>query len=210
MTDMILVEKTGNLKKTMMKEYDENTLYKKCGFKKGDDFLKHTEWKVSIDKKKYLISLYGKLNGKANSENKYDFPPPADNMLFFGSCLLVGQDFETKSICNLNVELWEKMYEKLFGGFDDLTSTAKEDENEIDELENIPSNLKTKSGYLKDGFIVDDDDEVLLQESDSMDTLLDTGSSESELSSENLNNTGDLEIEEIGSELEEEDYDYES
>ncbi len=102
------------------------------------------------------------------------------------------------------------MYEKLFGGFDDLTSTAKEDENEIDELENIPSNLKTKSGYLKDGFIVDDDDEVLLQESDSMDTLLDTGSSESESSSENLNNTGDLEIEEIGSELEEEDYDYES
>ena len=102
------------------------------------------------------------------------------------------------------------MYEKLFGGFEDLTSTAKEDENEIDELENIPSNLKTKSGYLKDGFIVEDDDEVLLQETDSMDTLLDTGSSESELSSENLNNTGDLAIEDIGSELEEEDYDYES
>ena len=209
MTELILVEKTGTLKKTTIKEYDENSLFKKCGFKKGEDFLKHAEWKITIDKKKYVISLYGKISGKANSENKYDFPPPADNLLFFGSCLLVGKDAETKSICGINIELWEKAYEKLFGGFEDLTTTAQDDENELDELENIPSNLKTKSGYLKDGFIVDDDDEVLIQESDSMDTLLDSGPSESETSSENINNVGDLEVEDIGSELEEEEYDYE-
>ena len=44
----------------------------------------------------------------------------------------------------------EKIYEKLFGGFEDLTLTAIEDENEIDELENIPKEKKTKQGYLKD------------------------------------------------------------
>ena len=36
---------------------------------------------------------------------------------------------------------------------------AKEDELEVDELDEIPSEMKTKSGYLKDGFIVDDEDD---------------------------------------------------
>jgi len=62
----------------------------------------------------------------------------------------------TLSHTNLSVELWEKIYEKLFGGFEDLATTAFEDENEIDELENVPKEFKTKQGYLKDGFVVDD------------------------------------------------------
>ena len=41
--------------------------------------------------------------------------------------------------------------------FFDLTKTEKEDEEEEDELDNIPAEMKTKEGYLKDGFIVDDD-----------------------------------------------------
>jgi hypothetical protein len=40
-----------------------------------------------------------------------------------------------------------------------LNATAIEDENEEDELANIPESMKTKDGYLKDGFVVDDDDE---------------------------------------------------
>ena len=54
---------------------------------------------------------------------------------------------------------WEKYYEHLFGGFEDLTQNALEDENEEDELENVPDEMKTKDGYLKDGFVVDDDDD---------------------------------------------------
>ena len=38
--------------------------------------------------------------------------------------------------------------------FDD--PKEEEDEEEEDELENIPAEMKTKSGYLKDGFVVDD------------------------------------------------------
>ena len=37
---------------------------------------------------KYYINVYGKTNGKASSENKYDFPPPIDNTLFFGNIKL--------------------------------------------------------------------------------------------------------------------------
>ena len=38
------------------------------------------------------------------------------------------------------------------GGFEDLKDTETESE---DELEAVPSHLKTSDGYLKDGFIVD-------------------------------------------------------
>jgi hypothetical protein len=58
---------------------------------------------------------------------------------------------------DMTIELWNKIYESLFGGFEDLAATAAEDENEVDELDLIPACKKTTSGYLKDGFVVDDD-----------------------------------------------------
>jgi hypothetical protein len=44
----------------------------------------------------------------------------------------------------------------LFGGFETLADNADDDEEEEDELENVPSRMKTKDGYLKDGFIIED------------------------------------------------------
>ncbi len=210
MTDMIVVEKTGVLRQTFMKKYAEDELYKKCGFKKGSDFSKHADWNVTVDKKKYRVSLHGKLTGKANTENKYDFPPPADNLLLFGACVLVCHDVSSQAVCGMTLDLWEKMYEKLFGGFEDLAATAQEDENEIDELANVPSDKKTKTGYLKDGFIVDDDaeEEVSADGSESTDACV---NSDSETDSDILQELGELHLEDIGteSELEEEEYDYE-
>jgi len=157
---ILIVEKTGVVKSMQVKDYKEDELYKKCGFKVSNGFLKQTQWKIKIDGKHFLIFVYGKTNGKANTENKYDFPPPIDSTLFFGACALVGYEIqkdETILPISLNVELWEKCYEKLFGGFEDLAVTSLEDENEIDELKYIPKEKKTKTGYLKDGFVVDSD-----------------------------------------------------
>ena len=53
--------------------------------------MKQTEWNVKYDSKKYLIQVFAKTDGRANSENKYDFPPPIDTKLFYGSCAIVGQ-----------------------------------------------------------------------------------------------------------------------
>lgn len=51
---------------------------------KEDGFVKQTTWaSVKINGVKYTVDLYGKTEGKANTENKYDFPPPVDNTLFF-------------------------------------------------------------------------------------------------------------------------------
>ena len=204
--NIIIIEKTGVLKSLLVKEFDESELFKKCGFKKAEDFIKQTEWNIKLDGKKYYVSLYAKADGRANSENKYDLPPPVDSKLFFGSCALVAKvkNDESKNVfTNLTLELWTKMYEKLFGGFEDLTTTELEDENEEDELEKVPKDKKTKHGYLKDGFVVDSDEDEEYSGSDS-ECEIEKGS--------NCNNDNsddeDLEVEDIGSELSEESYDY--
>ena len=205
MATIVIVEKTGVLKNLTIKEYNEEELYKKCGFKKADDFGKQTEWNVKIDGKKYLVSLYGKIDGKANTENKYDFPPPVDSTLFFGNCALVchkKKDDSTFELHPMNSELWEKMYEKLFGGFESLTVTCAEDEEEVDELENVPAEKKTKNGYLKDGFVVDSGDEDENYDTEDSEEIGDSEGLEEEQDDEELN------LEDIGSELSEDDYDY--
>lgn len=159
--NIIIVEKNGSLKPLNVKEFSEEDLYKKCGFKKAEDFVKQTEWNIKTGGVRYFVSVYGKDSGRANGENKYDFPPPIDNKLFFGSCAIVAKSKNQEGqlvYTNLSVEIWNKIYEKLFGGFEDLAATAAEDENEEDELENVPKEKKTKHGYLKDGFVVDSDD----------------------------------------------------
>lgn len=104
------------------------------------------------------IVIFGKKDGKAGTENKYEFPPPIDNDLFFGKlcivrCSLNDKDDKCK-LLNLSVKEWKYMYECLFGGFDKCNSV--DDESSDDE--EIESELpQTKHGYAKDGFIVDDD-----------------------------------------------------
>jgi len=205
---IIIVDKSASLKTLTVKDYKVDELYKKCGFKKAEGFNLQVEWPVKLDGQRYLIQMYGKLDGKANMENKYDFPPPVDKNLYFGACVLVGMirdDSNNRSHINLSIELWNKIYEKLFGGFEDLTLTCNEDEDEEDELENIPKNMKTKKGgYLKDGFVVDSSD---AEEEEVSDSDNDEDASE-EISADTEDAEGDeeLEIEDVGSELSEESY----
>ena len=127
-------------------------------------------------------------------------PPPLDNTLYFGSMILIKH--QTKNINNNNVkdislEEWNKIYEKLFGGFEDLN-----DNDSYSEEEEIPEHFKTKEGYSKeDGFIVDDDD------SDDEDYIPSEEKEESEEESESFDYTGE---EETGEEDSDEESDNES
>ena len=202
---IIIIDKAGLAKTLNVKEYKECDLYKKCGFKKADGFNLQVEWPVKLDGQKYLIQMYGKLNGKANMENKYDFPPPVDKQLYFGSCALVGMlhdESNSRSHINLSLELWNKIYEKLFGGFEDLAVIGTDDDDEEDELENVPKKLKTKKGgYLKDGFVIDSSDTEEAAGSETEDE-------DDEVSDKPSDEEEELVVEEIGSELSEEAYDY--
>jgi hypothetical protein len=206
--DIIIVERLGSLKLLSIKDFKPEELYKKCGFKKAEDFNKQTEWSLKCDGKKYFIQVFAKADGRANSENKYDFPPPIDTKLFYGSCAVVAQikkDDGSKCYANLTVQLWNKIYEKLFGGFEDLAATAKEDEEEEDELANVPKEKKTKDGYLKDGFVVDssDTEDGSYEDDEDTEELEDLDINDDEEEDED-----DLALEDAGSELSEESYDY--
>jgi len=151
MPSLILIEKTGKLKSIKMDVLDIPNLCKKCGFKSIEGFaLAHT-WTVAFNEIEYKLCLYGKTEGRANSENKYEFPPPMDNTLFFGSCVVL--NMENNDVTNISVKEFEDMMEHLYGGFEDVNSEDTESESEEDT--DLP---KTKDGYVKDGFIVDSDE----------------------------------------------------
>jgi hypothetical protein len=211
--NIIIVEKNATLKILSIKDFKEGDLFKKCGFKKSEDFNTQHQWIVKMNGSKYTINVYAKTEGRAGNENKYDFPPPIDTKLFFGNCAILAKKQDASSngtfkYTNLSLELWEKIYEKLFGGFEDLALTAIEDENEIDELENIPKEKKTKDGYLKDGFVVDtsdtEDEAVTDDDNDECDDDVDEDDDDDDDCEDEL----DLEM--IGSELSEDEYEYES
>ena len=174
---IVLIETNGTIKTLKTKEVTEESLYKKCGFRISDDFIKRHTWRVTLKEKEvYTVCVWAKKTGKANFENKYDFPPPIDNELFFGTCAIVrmaetNDDTTSQSAGNfldLTKETWLKIYEKLFGGFEDI---GDEDEFSEDELENVDPALLTSHGYLKDDFVVSDKESIEL-ESDESDTSL--------------------------------------
>jgi len=203
---IIIVEKNGTLKPLTIKDFKEEELFKKCGFKKAEDFIKQAEWNAKFDGKKYFVQVFAKTDGRANSENKYDFPPPIDNKLFFGCCAIIAftkNNDGSKNYVDLTLPLWNKIYEKLFGGFEDLVTTAAEDEEEEDELANVPKEKKTKHGYLKDGFVVDSSETE--EEISASNSEEETEDNETEEEAED-----DIIILDIGSELSEESYDYET
>ena len=152
MPAILIVEKNGNIKETTVKTYVESDLYKKAGFKTNDGFQMHTSWSAEIDEKLYTVQLFGKTTGKSNQENKYEFPPPVDSVLFFGSCVLV--NVVNNIVSDLSSSEWAKIYEFLYGGFEDIGSDDSSEDESDEEEDDKP---RTKAGYVKDGFVVDDD-----------------------------------------------------
>lgn len=151
---IVIIDKNGNSATKKVKDVKEYKLYSKCGFKNGNNFEKRNTFKV----KGGYVFIYAKNNGRSNLVNKFEMPPPIDKELYFGN-ILVLKTSDKDDICHINYtsEEWEKDYEKLMGGFEDLNATEKDDDEEEDELANIPKDKLTKQGYLKDDFVVSND-----------------------------------------------------
>lgn len=161
MPKILIVEKGGDIKELNLKSYSEDELFKKAGFKTSDGFTFQTKWNVTSGNQKKTICLYAKTKGRAGQENKYDFPPPVDNVLYYGSCVLVniteGSKEEEPENEGLTVEEWDKIYEQLFGGFETLGSEDSELSTDGEEYANVP---RTKEGYVIDDFVVESDKEL--------------------------------------------------
>lgn len=192
MTSFVHIDKNGTVNDITKKKLVKENLYKYCGFKKSDGFEKRTTWDVIVEGNRHIVELWARDFGKAGTENKYDFPPPCDSSLYFGTCALVKTSKDDDTIKDMVSDTWLKIYEKLFGGFEDLVNEDSEESD--DELDSVSSEYKTKNGYLKDGFVVDSTSD---KSGDDADNGSDDESCECSSSDE-------------GSELEEEEYDYSS
>jgi hypothetical protein len=148
MNTLILIKKNGDVLEKKKKINIED-VYKYCGYKVKKNFDKlHT---FILNNRSYHI--YGKTDGRANFENKYELPPPIDKKLFFGTLCIIKTDNDD-NILSLDKNEWEKTYEALFGGFEDIGS----EDNDIrsSDTEIYSDKEYTKEGYLKDDFIVED------------------------------------------------------
>jgi hypothetical protein len=152
---VLVVEKNGDIKEQVIKSFDESELYKKAGFKSADGFKSYATWGIEdLEGKNYMISVFGKTTGRANQENKFEFPPPIDNTLFFGNCIIINKVNNVPT--SLSAKEWESIYDYLYGGFEDIGDEDSDEEEDDDDDDDVP---RTKSGYVKDDFVVDDDDE---------------------------------------------------
>ena len=52
---ILIVEKSGNIKPMIVKDFKQEELFKKCGFKKGEDFLKQVDWKIKLGNNKWYL-----------------------------------------------------------------------------------------------------------------------------------------------------------
>ena len=154
----ILVKKNGTLKQLRPLIPDEMTQPNYVSLSETSEtyealFRLHAAWNVK--KHGAVVELWARTTGRAGQENMYEFPPPVDETLFFGNCLLVLAGSSSPST-SFTLDTWKHIYSTLFGGFHDLDKLKHEDETEYDELTDLSEKYKTKEGYLKDGFIVED------------------------------------------------------
>ena len=50
MVKVVIIEKKGAIKESLIKNFSKETLYKKCGFRKNTDFKSRAKWKLSENK----------------------------------------------------------------------------------------------------------------------------------------------------------------
>ena len=201
---IVLIKKDGSVNSKNVKNFEYENVHKYMSFKTNKDIIHAHTWKV----KGGYIHIFCKTEGRSNNINKYELPPPIDNPLYYGSLCLVKSSSKNKdedNVVDVSAEDWEKYYNTLMGGFEDINDV---DSYESDELDEYPSECLTKEGYLKDGFIIDNDelDENVVEEDYDEDE-----DEEEEFNSdeESIHNSEDLEEHNFsGQDTDEEDEEY--
>jgi hypothetical protein len=166
MPRVVVIDAKGNLAEKSAVDLNVHNLCKAGGHVPNARFAKRATWLATADQEKVSISLYARDAGRAGNENKYELPPPLDTPLYYGKMVVTGTHDDAP--LDMSIALWTAVREKLFGGFEDLGSSS-----DASSEEDIPAELATKEGYMRDGFVVDD-------ESDNSDEGEDSASSDTE------------------------------
>jgi len=178
MPSIVVIDKNGVISDTIMKQFNEDELYKKAGFKTPKHFecIKKHCWSINHNNMTYKISVYGKTDGRESTINKYDLPPPLDVLPFnkphiYGPIIIVNEN-ENGAPHDIKTGQWIQLYDFLTGGVDDTGST--EDDEDEEEVAKNPD----KNGYEKDDFVVSDMEEEAEAEDEDEDEDIDSGEDE--------------------------------
>lgn len=91
-------------------------LYKKCGFKSPDNFTEQYCWSLhTVDKKNTNVKIFAKTTGRNNLKNKYKFPESISNTLYFGNvCIIASVRLNEKDEpFNFKIKDWELFLKKI-------------------------------------------------------------------------------------------------
>jgi hypothetical protein len=152
MPRVVIVEKNAEYKDSNFQGSTLEELAKKAGHKNPRDFALLETWRIPHDDVVHCLFLYGKTTGRAGQENKYEFPPPADNLLCFGNCIVAQRETEdeTSPLVDLTAKEWFAFYNILYGGFEDLDECESELSEDDDD----------DTAAAEDGFIVESDEKI--------------------------------------------------
>ena len=197
MTTFILIDEDGSIKQQKSR-VNRETLYKKCGFKKSDEFkLQHT-WLVETCNI-HSVELWARDVFSRENENKYILPSPLTTRTYYGTIAAIALN-EKGDIISMTIEKWKKIYEDLCGYIESEELQSDDDEEidiDADELDGLIS-TKEKASYLND----EESNEETNELEDDVPTVRKLPN-ELELDDEEMLNQL-----QCGSELEEEEYEY--
>ena len=88
MVQILIIDKLGTINYSTIS--DINELYKKCGFRKVEDFIMIHNWICDTDEN-ITIELWGRVVGKGSIKNIYNFPNLIEKNIY-GNCALVAKN----------------------------------------------------------------------------------------------------------------------
>ena len=143
-----------NIDNIKIKDVNDSNLYKKCNYKKDNDFLKIKNWNFENNK---IIELWGKNKGNSKYKNS-NFLIKNEKLELYGKCIFVLKDISNNYI---------SLEEDIFNNFFNINKENKQGNNtnnleENDNIENDNIENNNKNNYDNIDNNIDDELEDLI------------------------------------------------
>ncbi len=167
MYSMIIIDMDGNEEEEYIETSDLTRISMLCGFNNSKSFKHIHAWHLDKDEniienhdKDLFLHLYASTKGHHENINKFELPPPIDNVIYYGYIGIILED-EDHQLYHLDKNTWKKCYEALYNGFYDLgESDTDEGERDVDtDNDEEYDDDDDENGYEDDNDGEDENDE---------------------------------------------------
>ena len=133
MISCIIIQNNNNINESRVKNLTEDTIYKKCNYKSGNDFIKIKCWEYEDN----VIELWGKNKGQENLKSNFVFFKDND-INIYGKCIFLMKNSDKYRSLNREVfiDYFDIKEEEKEGKEELVVKVAKKDkEKEVDLCE---------------------------------------------------------------------------